>query len=82
MLKEVYGCSISYDGSLLASVSNDHTVRIWNASNGECVSALRVEDSLRVCRWSVKNYSLCVGGTDGLYAFLFEYYQDHWDLNN
>jgi len=37
----VYGCAIAADASLIASASEDGTVRIWNATDGASVAVLR-----------------------------------------
>ena len=39
----------NHDGSLLASCSNDQTVRIWAVSSGECKAELREHDHVVEC---------------------------------
>ena len=37
----------SPDGAFLASGSSDHTIKVWNAKTGECVSTLNVDTVVR-----------------------------------
>ncbi len=40
---------VNTDGSLLASCSNDHTVRIWVVATGECKAELREHEHVIEC---------------------------------
>lgn len=40
---------VSADGSLIASCSNDQTVRVWLVSSGDCKSELREHEHVIEC---------------------------------
>jgi len=40
---------VSVDGSLIASCSNDQTVRVWATGSGECKAELREHEHVVEC---------------------------------
>jgi len=38
---EVWGCSISRDGSLVVSASHDNTLRVWETHSGNCIKVIK-----------------------------------------
>ena len=66
----VAAVAVTPDGSWLASVSVDNSVRIWDVAASRTVTMMRVERSLSSCAWLDGN-SLAIGGSAGLYLFDF-----------
>jgi WD40 repeat protein len=58
------------DGSWLASVGDDGTVRIWDAATGQARALMRLDNRVYACAWLGTN-GLAVGGLVGLYLFDF-----------
>jgi WD40 repeat protein len=67
--KDVNGCAISPDGMLIASASNDRTLKIWMASSGECVTTLHVDGGLADCPWLADGERVAATGAGGVYFF-------------
>jgi WD40 repeat protein len=62
----VEGCALSEDAALVVSVS-DQSVRVWEASSGECLAILRVDGPLRTCAIAGDGERIVVGGARGVY---------------
>lgn len=59
---EVWAVSISRDGNILASASDDQTIKLWNIHTGECLATLFVtRDHEWVC-WSPQGYYAASAG--------------------
>ncbi|MBD3305519.1 hypothetical protein GF339_03995 [candidate division KSB3 bacterium] len=60
---EVWGVSVSQDGRLLASASDDQTIRVWNLTTGECLVTLFIaRDREWVCWTPTGYYAASAGG--------------------
>lgn len=61
----VNGCTFSQDGRLLASVSNDLTLRTWDVTTGSALSVLRGhEDWINSCAFSHDGSRLATASDD------------------
>lgn len=59
---EVWAVAVSQDGRILASASDDQTVKLWNLATGECLATLFVgRDSEWVC-WTPQGYYAASAG--------------------
>ncbi len=59
---EVWGVSVSKDGKLLASASDDQTLKLWNLETGELLATLFIaRDREWVC-WTPKGYYTASAG--------------------
>ncbi len=58
----VYRMALSPDGSILASPSNDHTVRLWDVESGQLLQTLEHPASVICVAWSPDGTTLAVGG--------------------
>lgn len=54
----VYFLDWSTDGSLIASVAQDHTLRVWNAATGQLVHAFDIAASGADVKWSPDGYKI------------------------
>lgn len=60
---EVWAVAVSRDGNLLASASDDQTVRLWNRASGELLASLFVADDFEwVCWTPTGHYHASPGG--------------------
>ena len=62
-------CPVSYDGKLLAAVTGNRHVSIWDVTLRTRVAAMRVEQPLRGGIWLPNGYGLCVIGESGVYRY-------------
>ncbi|GAK56105.1 WD-40 repeat protein [Candidatus Vecturithrix granuli] len=59
---EIWAVSLSQDGHLLASASDDQTMKIWNIATGECLATLFIaRDREWVC-WTPNGYYAASAG--------------------
>ena len=59
---EIWSLSISQDGKLLASASDDQTIKIWNLARGDCLATLFIaRDREWVC-WTPQGYYAASAG--------------------
>ena len=68
----VRAMAIAPDGSWLASVGKDGTVRIWDPAADGISAVMRVDSPLGDCAWSPSSQSLAAAGGVGLYYFTFK----------
>jgi WD40 repeat protein len=68
----VYAVAIAPDGTWLASVGYDGSVRIWDPVTGGISAVMRVDSRLEDCAWSPSSQSLAAAGEAGLYHFTFK----------
>jgi WD40 repeat protein len=61
----VRACSLSADGRLLATGSEDKTARVWDAAKGKCLHVLYHAGPVRACGLSADGRLLATGSTDG-----------------
>jgi WD40 repeat protein len=64
---EVWGCAITAKGDLVISVSEDHTIKVWNPETGECLTGLCVEAPLYACACSSTGEYIVAVGLRGVY---------------
>jgi WD40 repeat protein len=64
---EVEGCAISPAGDFIASVSDDWTLKVWDARTGVCLSTLYVEGWLLTCAFHPDGEHLVAAGAGGVY---------------
>ena len=63
--KEIAFLAWSLDSKRLATCSNDHSVRVWDAASGECLSTCeRHEQPVTSCSWLPDGRHLISGGLD------------------
>ncbi|MFF0578557.1 WD40 repeat domain-containing protein [Streptosporangium saharense] len=67
----VRGCAFSPDGTLLASTSDDRTIRIWDVHRAVCLAVLRVAETTHSCVWHPLRPLMAVADRGGTY--LLEY---------
>jgi WD40 repeat protein len=67
----VQGCAFAPDGSLLATISRDGTVRLWDTVDGRSRCALRVAGSLFGVAWHPDGGLLSLAGGAGVYLLAF-----------
>ncbi|MGH3925772.1 MAG: WD40 repeat domain-containing protein, partial [Pseudonocardiaceae bacterium] len=60
-------CTFSPDGTLLATTSNDQTVRLWRVASGRCHCALRLAGPVAGIAWHPDATILCTVGGAGVY---------------
>ena len=65
----VTGCSAHPGSEWIAFTAADGELRIWSASTGECLSAVRVDGALLACAFSDEGRSVVAVGANGLYLF-------------
>ncbi len=53
---EVFSVSVSRDGRMLASASNDQTIRLWNIATGECLAILFVASDHEWVCWTPQGF--------------------------
>lgn len=58
------------DGSLVALVSEDQVVRIYDSSGWECLTSFRLDGTATDCAW-FSDTELMVAGGHGVYTFEF-----------
>jgi WD40 repeat protein len=68
----VRDCAFTDDGKLLATVSADRSIRIWDVETLRCESLLRVAHPLSGCTWLPGSRTLCAVGEAGVYVFRYE----------
>jgi WD40 repeat protein len=64
---DVNGCAISPDGALVASVSQDKTLKIWAVRSGKCLTTLHVDGALAGCSWFPDGERIVAVGAAGVY---------------
>jgi WD40 repeat protein len=64
---EVNGCDVSPDGALVASVSSDGSMKIWNARAASCLATFHVDGSLSSCVFARNGGALVAVGDMGVY---------------
>ena len=62
--------AVAPDGSWLATVGQDRTVRIWDPATWHVLTLMRVDNNVHVCAW-LGHDALVIGGLAGLYLFDF-----------
>jgi WD40 repeat protein len=67
----VNGCGYSPDGAFIVSVSEDGTLKVWDARTGQYFAALIVEWPLHNCSWSPHGQQLVAVGPAGVYFLRF-----------
>lgn len=63
--------AINRELSLLASVSLDGELRVWDAFSGRCLTTMRTRSELMCCCWIRQSNKLAAVGGSGVYLFDF-----------
>jgi WD40 repeat protein len=63
----VHACAVSPDSTLIASASEDGSLRVWEARTGACIAAIHVDGALADCRWLGGGDRLVAVGRGGVY---------------
>lgn len=66
----IEGICITTDGKLIFSVSQDHTVRVWESDTGKCISTFNLDENLTCCALLPDDRTIVVGGESGRIHFL------------
>lgn len=61
--------AISPDGTWLATVGTDATVRIWSRLDERVGTLAHAEGPLNACAWASDSRTLAVAGQRGVYLF-------------
>ena len=64
----VEAMAVAPDGSWLATVDNERTVRIWDMTTLGGQAMMRVDNDITTCAW-LRPDALVLGGPGGLYLF-------------
>jgi WD40 repeat protein len=65
--ESVSGCAFSPDGTLITSVSNDCTLKVWDAQTGVCLTTFPTNGKLRACTVYQDSRHIIAAGNTGLY---------------
>lgn len=68
-VEPVTACRPSPDGRLLATVSDQRTLRIWNPADGRAVTGIRVDGGLTDVTWLGPSGPICAVGRRGVELF-------------
>jgi len=60
----IWDITFSPDGEMLVSVSNDHTVKVWDWANGKLLESMDFPGAAVSVRFSPDGQTLAVGGVD------------------
>jgi WD40 repeat protein len=64
---DVNGCALNPDGTLIASASEDKTLKIWSVATGECLATLHVDGALASCAFLPDGEGIIATGAAGVY---------------
>jgi WD40 repeat protein len=64
-LASVNDCAFSSDGKLIVSASDDQTLKVWNAINGDCLTTFYADGPLFCC--TMHDEMIVAGGARGIY---------------